>query len=198
VILETLLVACAGVTLGLVANAISPVGLRLTRDYFPAPRTASPSNRSSDPAEKAHPADASAATAQRLQQHGLQVVNSNEVAALFHDPAYQQGQILFIDARDDQHYHTGHVPGAWQFNHYRAEQFFPTILPLCLSAQKAVVYCGGGACEDSEFAAIMLRDAGVPSQNLYVYPGGIGEWKTNGLPIEIGPRQSGQLTNATQ
>ena len=70
----------------------------------------------------------------------------------------------------------------------------PTVLPLCLNAQKIVVYCTGGACEDSEFAALMLRDSGVPAENLYVYIGGMAEWTTNALPVEAGPRGSGQVT----
>jgi rhodanese-related sulfurtransferase len=56
-----------------------------------------------------------------------------------------------------------------------------------------VVYCNGGECEDSEFAAIMLRDAGVPREMLFVFAGGIVEWKAAGLPVETGPRGSGQL-----
>ena len=68
----------------------------------------------------------------------------------------------------------------------------PTVLPMCLSAQKVVVYCNGGACEDSELAAVMLRDAGIPAGNILVYSGGISEW-TNGLPFEIGARGSGQI-----
>ena len=69
----------------------------------------------------------------------------------------------------------------------------PTVLPVCLAAQKVVVYCTGGACEDSEFAALMLRDAGVPRENVYVYVGGITEWIANGLPVETGARGSGQM-----
>jgi rhodanese-related sulfurtransferase len=39
----------------------------------------------------------------------------------------------------------------------------------------------------------MLRDAGVPRDALFVYAGGIAEWKANGLPMESGGRGSGQL-----
>jgi rhodanese-related sulfurtransferase len=58
---------------------------------------------------------------------------------------------------------------------------------------KVVVYCSGGECEDSEFAAIMLRDAGVPRDILFVYAGGILEWKATGLPVETGARLSGEI-----
>ena len=60
-------------------------------------------------------------------------------------------------------------------------------------------YCNGGDCDDSEHAAIMLRDSiGIPKEKVFVYGGGITEWATNGLPIELGPRNSGQFTNLVQ
>ena len=74
----------------------------------------------------------------------------------------------------------------------------PTVLPACLNAQKVVVYCNGGSCDDSEFAAIMLRDAGVPRENVFVYAGGFNEWKSNGQPVETGARRSGQLLSTKQ
>ena len=46
---------------------------------------------------------------------------------------------------------------------------------------------------DSEFAAILLRDAGVPAESLSVFPGGITEWKASDLPVEVGARDSGEL-----
>ena len=101
--------------------------------------------------------------------------------------------MIFIDARDDHHYASGHIPGAWQFHHYRAENYLPAVLPVCLTALQVVVYCTGGDCEDSEFAAIMLREAGVPRDALSVYAGGITEWTANGLPVETGTRRSGEL-----
>ncbi len=115
----------------------------------------------------------------------------NAVVELFHDLRYEQGLVILVDARDDAHYQAGHIPGAWQFDHYHPEQYLPAVLPVCLNAQKVVVYCTGGACEDSEFAAIMLREAGVPRDSLFVYTGGITEWMTNGQPLESGARGSG-------
>jgi rhodanese-related sulfurtransferase len=55
------------------------------------------------------------------------------------------------------------------------------------------VYCTGGDCEDSEFTAIFLRDVGIPKEKLFVYGGGMTDWTTNGLPVEIGGRKSGNF-----
>lgn len=194
VVIEALGVAVVGLVIALAANALSPRGLRLSRDYFPAPTVplveAAVTNST---ALSLIPAVAPSPTVQRLHQRGLQLVTSNAVVELFRDPRYEQGLVIFIDARDDSHYTAGHIPGAWQFHHYRAEDYLPTVLPACLTALQIVVYCNGGECEDSEFAAIMLRDAGVPRENLFVYVGGITEWKANGLPVETGARRSGRL-----
>ena len=189
VFLETALVATAGLVLALAANALSPRGLRLNRNYFPVGELTAPA---SGPARTnaVPPADATRA---RLQQRGLQLISSNRVTELFRDSRYEQGLVVFVDARDDHHYQAGHIPGAWQFDHYRAENYFAAVLPVCLNAQTVVVYCAGGECEDSEFAAVMLRDAGVPRENLFVFAGGFTEWTGNKLPVETGARQSGQL-----
>lgn len=196
VVFEALLIAALGLAFALAANAISPRGLRLGRNYFPAtptPPAKSAVVHSGSLPPKTTPTDKAGATLLRLQQRGLQLISSNEVVELFRDPRYEQGLIVFIDARDDAHYAAGHIPGAWQFHHYRAEEYLPAVLPTCMTALKVIVYCNGGECEDSEFAAIMLRDAGVPRETLFVYAGGIVEWKAGRLPMETGARHSGQI-----
>jgi rhodanese-related sulfurtransferase len=181
VLIEAIILAVAGLLFALAANALSPRGLRLARDYFPAPR-----------ALQTNAVTGTDPVLARLQQLGLKLALSNEVTQLFRDPAYEQGLIVFVDARNDHAYQSGHVPGAWQLDRYRAENYLPAVLPACLSAQKVVVYCNGGSCEDSEFTAVMLREAGIPNENILVYGGGISEW-TNSMPFEIGARGSGQI-----
>jgi rhodanese-related sulfurtransferase len=181
VVLEAIVLALAGLLLALAANALSPRGLRLGRNYFPALAVV-----------QTNTANAADSLAARLQQHGLKLASSNEVFQLFRDPGYEQGLIVFVDARSDQAYQAGHVPGAWQLDRYRPENYLPAVFPACASAEKIIVYCNGRSCDDSEFAAVMLRDAGIPADNIRVYGGGISEW-TNALPFEIGPRGSGQI-----
>jgi rhodanese-related sulfurtransferase len=101
--------------------------------------------------------------------------------------------IVFVDARNESHYEEGHIPDAYHFDHYYPEKHLAAVLPACLSAVKIVVYCGGGACEDSQLAAQTLKEAGVPAERLFVYAGGITEWSTNGLPVELGARKSGNI-----
>jgi glucose-6-phosphate-specific signal transduction histidine kinase len=85
---------------------------------------------------------------------------------------------------------------AYQLDHYYPERYLPTVLPACQTAQRIVVYCNGGDCEEGEFTALTLRSAGLPAERLGVYFGGMTEWATNGLPVELGARKSGNLRTA--
>ena len=190
VLLEALLVSVGAAALGLLANQVSPRGLALGRDYFPSDRlVAGPAVSGTNMPMATGPERAAA----RIRQLGLQVIDRAEAIRLFDDPRRQAGLIVFVDARDDAHYQAGHVPGAFQFDHYRPERYLPELLPACLVAEQIVVYCTGGDCEDSEFAAVALSRAGVPMQRLAIYLGGFTDWSTNRLPVELGPRNSGQL-----
>src|SRR5882672_131740 len=194
VLLEAVLVAVIGGTLAFFANAISPRGLKLTQDYFPGAVRPRPSLAPST--NRVHAASGTNAASPweilraRLAEKGLTLADSNQVTQLFHDPRYEQELIVFVDARDDQSYKKGHIPGAYQFDYHYFEKYLPTLLPACQAAQQILVYCNGGDCEDSEFAATMLRDAGIPKEKLFVYGGGITEWTNTNLPLEAGVRKS--------
>ena len=198
---EAALVAVIGAVLAFVANGLSPRGLLLTRDYFPGTKPALPTPAGTNVAGTASvqtnsPLEVLAA---RLREHGLQLADSNQVAQLFADPRRSRDEVIFIDARDEEHYRAGHIPGAYLFDRFRPEDYLTNVVMPCLTAQEMVFYCNGGDCDDSEHAAIMLRDSmGLPKEKVFVYGGGCIEWMTNGLPVELGTRNSGQLTNVTQ
>ena len=201
VLQEGALVAVIGAALAFAANALSPYRLQLTRDYFPGtsltpPAPAAGTNAVGVPAATTNsPLDLLAA---RFQKEGLQLADSNQVMQLFRDPRREQDGVIFIDARNDEHYRAGHIPGAYHFDRFQPENYLTNVLQVCLIAQQIVFYCNGGDCDDSEHAAIILRDSiGIPKEKVFVYGGGLNEWTTNGLPIELGPRNSGQFTNLT-
>jgi rhodanese-related sulfurtransferase len=193
------LLALIGAAFAFAANALSPHGLKLSRDYFPAigPR----------PSADTHPTAAAATgtssplelLSAQLRDNGLQLADSNKVIRLFRDPRREQDWIIFIDARDDEQYRAGHIPGAYQFYHIQSEKYLTNVLQVCLTAEEMVFYCNGGECDYSVQAAVTLRDSiRIPKEKLFVYGGGFSEWATNGLPIELGTHNSGQLTNLVQ
>lgn len=196
--------AVVGALLALAANHVSPKGLNLARNYFPQVKPVSApaqANINSSPAEAATneaapPSEAESAIA-RLKAEGLQVVTLDEVKKLLHDPGYQTGSIIFIDARGDE-YPAGHIPGAYQFDYYHSDKYLPTVVPACQAASRIVVYCHGSDCQDAEMSALMLRDGGVPNEKLFVFSGGMTEWDEKKEPIETGARNSGQMLPANK
>jgi len=181
---EAIVVAAAGATLAFVVNAISPRGLTLTRNYFPGATNGIVSAPVLSPITG-------------IKQKGLKWLDGQQTLRLFDDPRYLQHLIVFIDARDGDQYQKGHIPGAYEFDPYYPEQYLATVLPVCQAAEDIVVYCDGGDCEDSQFAAVTLRDAGIPNQKLSVFVGGMAAWTTNGWPVEIGGRNSRNVRKAT-
>ena len=200
---EAAVVAVIGAAFAFFANQFSPRGLRLTTNYFPAGARVSqvasspwpwplPGAKGAGNAAPTAPA-ASALLAARFEKEGLHLVERAEVEKLFHDPRRQQDLILFIDARDEDHYGEGHIPGAFPFDPFHPEKYLADVLPACQVADQIIVYCTGGDCENSETAALFLRDAGVPAAKLFIYGGGITDWEAAGLPEEIGARYSGNV-----
>lgn len=197
VLLEAAVVLAGGLIVGLLANFISPNGLKLGRDYFPkttvpavAPVTQPVASVPAVPTTT--PAETNAVLA-RLRERGLQPLDRAAVLALFQDPKRTQELIVFVDVRNDALYQAGHVPGAYQLDYYRPESYLPTVLSACSTAEKVIVYCTGGDCEDSELAAVMLGQAGVPRDRIFIFPGGYAEWSAQRLPLETGARLSGVL-----
>src|SRR5437870_2171451 len=117
VVLEAMLVTALGLAFALAANALSPRGLRLSRNYFPGDHqpivVAPPGVHSKSAPTTGISTNRLTAVLERLRQQNLQSATSNEVIELFRDPRYEQGVVVFVDARNDQDYQAGHIPGAW-------------------------------------------------------------------------------------
>jgi rhodanese-related sulfurtransferase len=195
IVVEVLLVAITGAVFAFAANQISPRGLVLTRNYFPAKNSHTTAVATNATPVALSPAKLLAA---QIKENGLQLVDGDQAVKLFHDPRFKQNGIVFIDARDESHYQEGHIPGACEFDPYHPDKYLGTILPICRPAEQIVVYCTGGDCDDSETAAILLRNAGVANQKLFIYGGGITEWTDNNLPVETGTRNSGSLRSTNK
>ena len=207
VVLEAVVIVLAAAAFGFGANEISPRGLKLSRNYFPggpnqavAPlRTpavvaATNSTTSSNITQEPLPDSVD----QRLKDKGLQPISRARTLEMFHDPRYQEGPIVFVDARNQEHYEDGHIPGAYPLDPYHPEQQMTGVLTACQAADQVVVYCTGGDCEDADTTAILLREAGVPNQKLFVYGGGYDDWTENRLPVEHGARNSGDTSGQSK
>ena len=201
VVLEAVLVAGIGMALAFVANRISPRRVVLTWNYFGGSNGSVPRSLTAVPRAGAAGTNRLAVAerlAAELKQKGLQSIDGAQALQFFHDPRFRQQQIVFIDALNDQEYKEGHIPGAFRFDPYNPAHFadyMAEVLPVCEAAQQVVVYCNGGDCDASERAAQYLVDSGLSIEKIYIYIGGIAEWKSNRLPVEIGARNAGNQRN---
>jgi rhodanese-related sulfurtransferase len=98
---------------------------------------------------------------------------------------------LFLDARRTSVYEEGHIAGARSFSVWEADiddkvnNLFnergndprEQNLPI-------VIYCSGGACEDSHMLAQKLW--GVQFNNVYVYKDGYPDWQKRGGAVKTG------------
>lgn len=186
------MVAAVGAVVAFVANAVSPRGLKLDRVYFA--QAAGTNLTAAMPAGRTNAAPQT--MDEKIKSFGLQPAGSNLVSQLFNDPRREGDLVLFVDARDEKSYQEGHIPGAVEFYDPYRDKYLDAMAPLAQVAQQIVVYCHGGEqCEDSLQTALTLRDVlHVPKENLFVYGGGFAEWCSNGLPVEVGGRNSGKLS----
>ncbi len=95
---------------------------------------------------------------------------------------FDNGNVLFVDARSQDNYEDGHIPRAvslpvGQFDG-QIESFLNQHPPDAL----IVTYCSGRTCEDSHNLAQLLYDVGFT--NVRVFIDGFPGWKAEGYPIE--------------
>jgi rhodanese-related sulfurtransferase len=208
-LLEFLIIAMAGLGIGLAANALSPRRLSLTHNFFPsvprptprlAPADTGPaSGPSSRPASGGtQPSTKKEALIEEIKQLGFHVLEYDDMNALYEDPLYKVGGYVIVDARSNDSYQDGHIPGAYHLDRFEPEKDMPKVLEACKTAEKVAVYCHGGDCDESKWTAIELSMAGIPSFKLGIYIGGITEWQEKGRPIERGDRNSGDIIKGGQ
>lgn len=105
----------------------------------------------------------------------------DDVKRLFDEKA------LFLDARRTMVYAEGHIPGARSFPVWESDidQRVKTLYEEGLNQRvPVVVYCSGGACEDSHMLAEKLFMVGF--DNVLVYRDGFPDWQKHELPVTKG------------
>ncbi len=194
VLKEALAVGLVAFGFALLANQLSPRGIMLTRNYFPTGESATVAVAASRNAKATAVSIAPGGPlVAGLEQDGVKTADAKSAVLFFNDARRETGLIVFVDARDDQHYAEGHIPGAYQLDRFYPERYLTDLLPACAAAETVVVYCNGGDCEDSVFATRLLLGAGVAAGRLRVFTGGVKEWIALGQPMEPGARNSGEV-----
>jgi rhodanese-related sulfurtransferase len=99
---------------------------------------------------------------------------------------FQQGGIMFLDARRKDEYEAAHVEGALLLS---TEHFgrgtIPATIGFLEKTQPVVIYCGGGACDASKNLVIMLQNFGFT--RFHIMTDGFPAWQAAGHPVATGP-----------
>ena len=98
--------------------------------------------------------------------------------------------VLFLDARRTSAYEEGHIAGARPFSVWEADvdekvnKLFEERSDPAEQNKPIVIYCTGGACEDSHMLAQKLW--GIQFNNVYVYKDGFPDWQQRRGPVRTG------------
>lgn len=95
---------------------------------------------------------------------------------------FDKGDVLFVDARSQNDYENGHIPGAVSLPVGQFEAEIELFLNRYPPEQPIVTYCSGRTCEDSHVLAQALSDVGFTNVRIFIdgFPG----WEAEGYPVE--------------
>jgi rhodanese-related sulfurtransferase len=111
-------------------------------------------------------------------------ITGDDARALF------DANTLFLDARRTSVYEEGHIAGARSFSVWEADiddkvtALYEERPDPADQNKPIVIYCSGGACEDSHMLAQKLW--GLQFNNVYVYKDGFPDWQRRNLPVRTG------------
>lgn len=165
----------AGASVGLGCNALRTEGrIELGRQYF-VDIDAPPPIEGGDTGEMP--------PVSRLD--GFVVATVDDAVALLAEAEEMPGVVVFVDARGDEYYRTGHLPGALRVDYYNAPRDLQQSLSVIATADKVVVYCSSNECDDALLLCRELRDTyAIPADRLVLFADGMRGWEERGLRIE--------------
>jgi rhodanese-related sulfurtransferase len=135
----------------------------------------------------APPAAAPVADLSRFKPHpdtAFVEISGAEAAAL------HAAGTLFLDARRTSVFEAGHIAGARSFSVWESDidekvnGLFNERSDPSDQNKPIVIYCSGGACEDSHMLAQKLW--GIQFNNLYVYKDGFPDWQNRNGAVKTG------------
>jgi rhodanese-related sulfurtransferase len=114
-------------------------------------------------------------------------ISVDEAKALLGDEA-----VTFVDARSGDDYIAAHIPGAVSLPAADAAGILEIQSVPILPDGQVITYCNGGACEQSEYLGLLLRDREV-CQQVKVLEGGWAAWADAKAPMVSGEGQDGDV-----
>ena len=156
---QTFVLLGVSVMLALIVNYFSPVGIALVGQWDTSQGVISAQAKNNVVAGK------------------IQIEDIAQAKQLF-----DSGTVLFVDARSQDNYDDGHIPGAVSLPVGQFDALVDTFLEQHAIEQPIVTYCSGRTCEDSHTLAQLLIDIGYVDVKVFIdgFPG----WQAEGYPIE--------------
>lgn len=187
VLIQALLLVNLGVVVGLGANALrGRQHINLCRDYHvhgpTSKKAVTPGSTEPKPPNTTMTNTTGTSSTNPKPAPQSNVMTFDNMTKIVGNPN-RYGLDVIIDARDDGPYGDGHIPGAVQFWPY-APDYYMSAVEVAMAAERVILYCNGGECEDSHMAAEIFQQYGVMPQQIYIYSGGWEEWVAKDMPVE--------------
>lgn len=110
---------------------------------------------------------------------GIQVASS-EILDL-----WVSGEAMFIDARGEEAYSEGRIPGAFSLPYKGFDNgAVPETVDYLPRDQLLVIYCDGADCHASQVVYDRLLELGFSRDRMKIFHGGWNEWKETGGEVE--------------
>ncbi len=94
----------------------------------------------------------------------------------------RQNSATLIDARTNDEFKAGHIPGSRNLPYYEIDQYKGKALEGLTVESPIIIYCEGIGCELSFFLGRDLQAGGF--NNIKIFYGGYPEWSNAGLPLD--------------
>ncbi len=156
---QALLLLVLAVSIALVVNQFSPMGIALVGQWDQDKGVISAQAKDEIPDRRL-------------------AIDNIKIAKL----SYDGGKTLFVDARSNDDYNEGHIKGAISLPVGEFDERVGNLLDHYSPDQSIITYCSGRTCEDSHRLAQMLIDLGY--ENVSIMIDGFPGWKENGYPVE--------------
>jgi rhodanese-related sulfurtransferase len=96
---------------------------------------------------------------------------------------FKKGLFLFVDARSESEFDSGHIQGAVNLPEAQFDQRIGGFLEKTDPQVSIITYCAGYYCRLAERLAEKLILAGF--ENVYYLPDGWGNWNKFRMPVEM-------------
>ena len=185
------MIALIASVVGLSANSIRNRGsINLNRNYFKILPVVTNTTEQVQPTIDSETGDVTAVTPtpdDGIQRLSFEEAQDNFIVGEEEFESTGESIYVFVDARVRDQYEEGHIPGAAWLYHYESENLIDELRSELEMAFFIIVYCNGGDCEDSIHLATDLTSLyGLPAENIFVYEGGLNEWKEREMPVTVG------------